>query len=1227
MSIERHLTLSSQDEQLDLEVVRFDYIGKINNGYSIEFLVYTDYDLANFIGARFDFSYSGEYISGGSIRGFVNEAILGYDFEQARKRYKLVCRSVVGFLEDYYLNKLFSDTSNNDVISNILESLCNTQANFIGPFKPLEIQQSNNQLLNGNVFEFFNYQFNNYGFYIVDDNHPDNDIVKVYSQPSDLTGSKASYDIAKPVNKDAISGVRSFNHHTGKIQPSLDVLGYDIDIGQDANISDSPFGVTQDNAYRVFYDNTFKDNDAAELTKRINLSLNSLNTLSKLTLKNITHREGDVIELTNGAESKKYWVYSSNIKASVEESKHWAIENQLEVIELTNSAWYPPLAPKPTAKIVEGFKYNSQKGLGQYSHLPIKTDIPFNETTEVSFARNVSLSSSKTGGVYSSPQSDSRLVLATSDNNQDFVSIGFSSDVTADEYVSNKNIQDSGIHSAGNVALNFTRTRAGQDYSKVSLQSKATTGKISELSLGGQSTTKHTDDFTRNTFASEYPNLEGIIKRSVNSALDITSGDIELNYGDVESVNITKEYDDKVTDHYKHSTTTNDYIDRYFIKSFSENKQDAQNIDTNFITDFKLSTAKIADKIQTTVSWDTQRPSSNKVELDGKQENLNQQAYSFEKEDSNYTVKIPLDNNTNLTAQASNLDENIKSISIEAQPLSKAKTYGLVVGWDVYGNGSLQINGNDVGITQQKAFVELKDSEPLKLDFTINNQTSSLTVNLCEIKTVKSDLQPLPDADEMTTADDTGIYHKSNLEQHIVYTDKMVASEDNPETDTLTWHETYTSKKYSNANSSKLIGQYKANALLKPKTYFDDSLEKAKNNEASLEASAGRTGAKPIAATGGLDFISTSQNKRPTEDKVLKNMPDRDAAVLCELVYEEAVFEYIVKDSTLIEKSLSKVFYDSSNELDKDIKNILISTKSEETISAMDDYHEYYQPILESYKLVATSSEVGNKDGYYGIAVAYVEDEEIKGIYVINRGTTITVNDISSDLEMTLAKSFPVTRVVKHCVAGIDFAKHLKEKYKDPFMAFTGHSLGGSVTQIQSVYFSDSMAPIGQSKCFEPYGVRSEVAPTFRAVNNGTVYYLTINPEKSIKSMACNLGYDWDCDGWQEIEDVLISKYSGDGNIIDKKIVNYIREGDLVGTIAEPIGINTPLKTGLTNMSVGLLHSVSNYRYQGFEKASGALQINQINIDNVKILQKDGTAEQKKKYKACFSLASNYIEV
>ncbi|MEY8765662.1 MULTISPECIES: hypothetical protein [Francisella] len=830
MSIQRHLTLSIDDQKLELEVASFEYLGKINNGYDVEFIAYTDENIQSFIGCRFDFSYSGVAITGGSIRGYVKEAILGYDSKQARQMYRIICRSVVGFLKDYYLKKMFSDSSNQAIITNMLETLCSTQADFIGLFDSLEIQQNSSQLLNGNAFEFFNYQFNNYGFYIANDKFLDRDVVDIYSQPNDLIGMSGSYNVTKSANQTAINQVKSFKKHTYKHLPDLDILGYDIDLGQDATIADSPFAITEENAARIFYDNNFKQNDAKELTKRINLSINSLNGLSQLTLENIVHREGDIIELTSGVETKKYWVYSSHIRANVEETKHWAIETHLNILELTDNPWYPPLAAKPLTKVVEGFKYNSQQGLGKYNKLPIKSDIPFNQDKDLSYTRNVSLSSSKTGGVYSSPQSDSRLVLATSDNNREYVSLGFSSDATADEHVSSKNIQDSGIYSAGNVGLGFTRTRAGQDYSKVSLYGQSSEGKVSELGLGGENTTSHNDDFTRNTFSNDYPNLEGIIKRSINSAIDIAAGDIALNYGDIENITVDKRTtSDKATDHYRHTINSDNYLHRYFIKNFSENKSATNAVDTNFITDFKLNTAKINDNYQTTVIWATERPTANKIELDGQQEKLTKQYYSFEKKQNNYNFKITLDNQTQLIAQGTNLDENIKSISIQAEPLSKTKTYGLVVGWSIFGKGSLEISGNSVEISKQRVFVELKDAEPLVFKFDINGNTSTLTVQLCQLKAIKSDLAPLPDADEIITADDSGINYQSNLEQHIVYTDKLVASDDNPETDILTWHDNYTSQNYNNTNSSKLVGQYQANKLAQAKSYHTDSLAKAED--------------------------------------------------------------------------------------------------------------------------------------------------------------------------------------------------------------------------------------------------------------------------------------------------------------------------------------------------------------------------------------------------------------
>ena len=192
---------------------------------------------------------------------------------------------------------------------------------------------------------------------------------------------------------------------------------------------------------------------------------------------------------------------------------------------------------------------------------------------DTAHVRNVSMTSSKSGGTFSRPQKDSSVVLMTPDNANEPISLGYSSDAKADEHISSKNIQDSGIHSAGGVALNFTRNRAGQDYSKVSLQSNDKQGRVSEVALGGEPTASHQEGFTKNTFSDTYPNLEGIIKRSVDSALDIAAGDIELDHSGIEKISISRK---DGRDSYSRTTNANTHLERYFVKNFSENKEDGK---------------------------------------------------------------------------------------------------------------------------------------------------------------------------------------------------------------------------------------------------------------------------------------------------------------------------------------------------------------------------------------------------------------------------------------------------------------------------------------------------------------------------------------------------------------------------------------------------------------------------------------------------------------------------
>lgn len=390
MSINRQLILGDQESSIKLEVDSFNYVGKVNKGYDIDFVVYAVADIEAFVGSRFDFDYGGKGIVGGSIRGYVKEVVLGYDSKQKRSITRIKCRSVIGSLADCHLNKMYSDISVDGIIKDILGNLCDTGRSRTGSFEPLAIQSKSNQLLNGRALDFFNYQFNHHGFYIVDDSQSDKDVVNVYSQPNDLEGSDASYDVSKVMDENALSGVENFRYKMGKAQPSLSYLGYDLKDGIVGEISNSPFSSGENiDIARVFYGNSFEKDDNDKLTSRVNLSLNSLNGLSELNLKNITHREGDVITLVTNTKSKEYWVYSAEIVAKVEGSKHWDISTKLEVLELTDTPWYAPLVKKPNAKIVEGFKYSSELGLGKYSSLPIETTIPFNNSKkEVSFARS-----------------------------------------------------------------------------------------------------------------------------------------------------------------------------------------------------------------------------------------------------------------------------------------------------------------------------------------------------------------------------------------------------------------------------------------------------------------------------------------------------------------------------------------------------------------------------------------------------------------------------------------------------------------------------------------------------------------------------------------------------------------------------------------------------------------------------------------------------------------------
>ena len=112
----------------------------------------------------------------------------------------------------------------------------------------------------------------------------------------------------------------------------------------------------------------------------------------------------------------------------------------------------------------------------------------------------------------------------------------------------------------------------------------------------------------------------------------------------------------------------------------------------------------------------------------------------------------------------------------------------------------------------------------------------------------------------------------------------------------------------------------------------------------------------------------------------------------------------------------------------------------------------------------------------------------------------------------------------------------------------------------------------------------------------------------------------------------LVERYKGDSLLYRDSIDNYYRNGDQVTCLMlnKVLGYLHKIDVEEKLQSTTKLHSITNYRYQGYTK-SGGLIINKVDIrdknNNVDILKEKGTQEQKAKYKACYSTMINYKEV
>ena len=221
----------------------------------------------------------------------------------------------------------------------------------------------------------------------------------------------------------------------------------------------------------------------------------------------------------------------------------------------------------------------------------------------------------------------------------------------------------------------------------------------------------------------------------------------------------------------------------------------------------------------------------------------------------------------------------------------------------------------------------------------------------------------------------------------------------------------------------------------------------------------------------------------------LTDLPDKDASVLCELVYEAKFLEAVMKKQGSIPIPLSQPIYD------RDKKTLLEGVEklglSDDMLFALETFPSYYQPILAKYKLVTTSSQYAsiidgqyglnpNTVDYYAIAVANVKDKDTSGIYVVNRGTD-TIENWGSDARMALQHAVPLNTTVFCMKAGIYFADCLLRNLnlQIEYIGFTGHSLGGAIVQAQAMYFVNypkySKLKLSPCKTFEGYGIKSSV--------------------------------------------------------------------------------------------------------------------------------------------------------
>ncbi|MBK2267216.1 alpha/beta hydrolase family protein [Francisella philomiragia] len=415
-----------------------------------------------------------------------------------------------------------------------------------------------------------------------------------------------------------------------------------------------------------------------------------------------------------------------------------------------------------------------------------------------------------------------------------------------------------------------------------------------------------------------------------------------------------------------------------------------------------------------------------------------------------------------------------------------------------------------------------------------------------------------------------------------------------------------------------------------------------------------------IAAIREADDIVHDLKEEDQEDtnQPLTDLPDKDASVLCELVYEKSALEYAFNDPLMKKVSLANIFYDVTKKYKNDKGQVIYPVRDDRGFNlssdfkyALENYHVYYYNVLKKYKLITTSSKyvvatqssfIGTAPSYFAIVVAHKGDKDNKGVYVVNRGTDKPW-DYWADLRMGSGKLIPSSNIIPHMLVGINFTQTILDSYDLQSIGFTGHSLGGSISQIQTVRFFDykervSLAP---TKCFEPFGARSEVDPSIGVKIDDHYFTTTTDVWTSFKNWSNILSFGYLFDDWKSLEVKLIEKYQNNSKLINDNVTNFARQGDVIAEMSaqiggEPIKLATNIDNNyydyLPQQTKGLVavpqalfepierlnvHSIIWYRYNQYSP-DGKLEKIGVNTNNVDKLKETGSSKDISNFKEVF---------